>query len=69
MTGVFLFLVFTILFIVFGVLFYVGSLFFQSYIYTTPVAGLAWRPAAAAVMTVFFTVWCSAGHDQRRQAR
>ncbi len=56
---VFLLLVFLLLMFVLSAAFYVGALFFQSYIYTQPVPGLAWRaPAAAALMAVYFTLWC-----------
>jgi hypothetical protein len=56
---VFLFLVFVLLALVLGVALYVGTLFFQSYIYTEPTPGLAWRaPAAAAALASFFTLWC-----------
>jgi hypothetical protein len=56
---VFLLLVFTLLFLVLAVVLFVGALFFQSYIYTEPTAGLAWRaPAAAGLMAAFFTLWC-----------
>ena len=55
----FLLLVFVVLFVVLAVALYVGALFFQSYIYTGPVAGLAWRaPAAAGLLAGFFTLWC-----------
>ena len=55
----FLLLVFTLLLVVLATAFYVGALFFQSYIYTEPAPGLAWRaPAAAAAMALFFTIWC-----------
>lgn len=55
----FLFLVFLLLLIVLGVGLFVATLFFQSYIYTQPTPGLAWRaPAAAAVLATFYTIWC-----------
>jgi hypothetical protein len=57
--SVFLVLVFAVLFVVLAVALYVGALFFQSYIYTGPVPGLAWRaPVAAGVLASFFTLWC-----------
>jgi hypothetical protein len=35
-----------------------GSLFAQSYLYTTPVSGISWRaPAAAGILTGFYLVW------------
>jgi hypothetical protein len=56
---VFLLLVFVMLLVALGVLFFVGTLFIQSFIFTEATEGLAWRaPTAAAVMAVFFTLWC-----------
>jgi hypothetical protein len=56
---VFLVLVFVMLLAVLAVLFLVGGLFAQSYIFTTPTEGMVWRaPTAAAIMTLFFTIWC-----------
>jgi hypothetical protein len=56
---VFLTLAFLLLLVVLSVALYVGALFFQSYIYTQPVPGLAWRaPAAAVALATFFTFWC-----------
>jgi hypothetical protein len=56
---VFLVLVFVMLLAALGVLFFVGTLFVQSFIFTEPTEGLAWRaPTAAAIMAVFFTFWC-----------
>ena len=55
----FLVLVFVMLLVVLGVLFFVGTMFVQSFIFTEPVEGLAWRaPASAAIMAIFFTFWC-----------
>jgi hypothetical protein len=56
---VFLLLVFVMLLVALGVLFFVGTLFIQSFIFTEATEGLAWRaPTAAAIMAVFFTLWC-----------
>jgi hypothetical protein len=36
-----------------------GTVWFQTYIYSEPVAGVYWRaPAAAAVLTLFYVWWC-----------
>jgi hypothetical protein len=56
---VFLALVFVMLLAVLAIVFFVGSVFVQSYIFTQPTEGMAWRaPTAAAIMTLFFTIWC-----------
>lgn len=41
------------------VLLWAGTFFFQGYIYTEPSPGIHWQaPAAAAVLTLGFTIWC-----------
>jgi hypothetical protein len=56
---VFLVLVFLMVTAVLAVLFVVGTIFIQSYVFTEPATGLAWRaPVAALVMGLFFTFWC-----------
>ena len=41
------------------VLLWAGTVFFQGYIYTEPSPGVYWQaPAAAAVLTLGYTVWC-----------
>jgi len=44
----------------FGILFWTGTLWAQGYFYDSPTSGLSWRaPAAAAVLTLFLTIWCT----------
>jgi hypothetical protein len=47
-----------VLAVVMSLVFWLGSLFAQSYFYTEPVEGLAWRgPAAGVALAVFFLLW------------
>src|SRR5438132_1527757 len=42
-----------------AVLLWAGTLWFQGYIYSEPVAQIYWRaPAAALALTLFMAVWC-----------
>jgi hypothetical protein len=52
-------IVFCVVFFALSVILWAGTLGFQGLIYSEPASGLPWRgPAAAAVLTALFAVWC-----------
>ena len=54
-------LVFLLLWVALMVFLGAGTLWFQDYIYSQPVSGVAWRaPAAGTAMTAFFLLWAFA---------
>jgi hypothetical protein len=54
-----MFLLFVVVFLSLAILLAAGTLFIQGYLYSEPVGDIFWRaPAAAAVLTAFFWLWC-----------
>jgi hypothetical protein len=55
-----LILILVLMGVVLAGLLWAGTLFLQNYLYTTVTTGAFWQaPAAAAVMTLFFILWCA----------
>jgi hypothetical protein len=62
-----LYLIFGLMFVAMAVFLWVGTLFFQSYIYSEAVEQLFWRaPLVGLILTIYLAFWCSLDYRHPR---